>query len=1118
VKARNGVAVTLVAAFALLALMAPGKSQAAFGIQPGSFSATASGAAGAPDLQAGSHPYEYTVSFTFNPNPENNPSQQPQSVLVDLPPGLVGDPLAIPRCPTATLDGTGSLCPGDTQIGIARGFFSGGETLVQPIYNLAPVFGSPARLGFSIEGNNSYQEPELRSDDDYGLTVADFTIPVVELEQLTETIWGAPADPSHDAERQCINSIGRAFFGCASDVAPVPFLTLPTSCSAPLKTTVRASSIGEPDVYDTETYESQREGAPAALTGCHALPFEPTIASRPTTNAVESPTGLDFDLHQPQALSTPEGESGKSCTHGEWEGEPSEFSVQWLRNGVAIPGATTSDYTPTNADSGTVLQCEVTATNPAVAGAGHAASAPVTLPPEPAVSSPEAGFPYVSVEAELATCVNEGWGGNPTFTYRWFKDGALISGQDGETIPVPAGSAPFTLQCEVLGTNAGGTVVRFTEVVTSAPPLEPAPPASVGRPTIAPLPLQLPLAAAALKDAVASLPQGMTLNPSAANGLAGCFEAKIGRLSGPGVHFSKTPQTCPNAAKIGSVEVKTPLIDHTLDGSVYVAQPFQNPFGSLLAIYLAIEDEQTGTFVKLAGKVIPDPLTGQLTATFTENPQLPIEDIDLHFFSGERAVLTSPLTCGTKTTTSTLTPWSTPEGADAHPTDSFQVSGSCAASESAAPKAFSFTAGTASPLSGTYSPFVLRVARPDGSQHITGIDTTLPAGLLGKLAGVTYCPESDIAQAKSREVPEKGKLEQQSSSCPQSSQVGTVNVTAGSGSNPIPVSGHAYLAGPYKGAPLSLVVIVPAVAGPFDLGTVVDRVALNVGEYDARIHAVADPLPTIREGIPLDVRSIELKLDRPSFTLNPTSCEAAAIEGSVSTQAGQSQSLNNRFQVGECGRLAFKPSLALSLKGQTKRTGHPALKAVVTYPKGGAYANIAKAQVSLPHSEFLDQGNLNKVCKQAELSAGTCPKRAIYGKVKAWTPLLEKPLEGNVYLGVGFGYKLPALVAELDGQVRILLKGKVDTDKQKGIRSTFEAVPDAPIERFVLELKGGKEYGLLENSENVCRKTQKVGAVFRAQNGKVLQLSSKIANSCGKGKAKRKGHKNGPKKKAAGEQ
>ena len=611
------------------------------------------------------------------------------------------------------------------------------------------------------------------------------------------------------------------------------------------------------------------------------------------------------------------------------------------------------------------------------------------------------------------------------------------------------------------------------------------------------------LSTAALKDATVTLPEGMTVNAAAANGLSSCSEQEMGYApEGDKVRFATAPQSCPQAAKIGSLEVRTPLLESVQPGSIYLAKPYDNPFGSLLALYLAVEDEETGIFSKLAGKVTPDPVTGQLTATFTENPQLPIEDFDLHFFGGARGTLTTPVTCGEKVTNSTLTPWSSPEGADAHPSDSFQISADCQASEAAAPKTLSFEAGTESPLAGAFSPFVLRLARNDGTQHITGVDTTLPEGLLGKLAGVSYCPESAIAQAIAREKPEMGKLEQAAPSCPADSELGTVQVTAGSGAAPIPVGGHAYMAGPYKGARLSLVVIVPAVAGPFDLGTVVDRVALNVDEYTARIHAVADPLPTIREGIPLDVRSIELKLDRPSFTLNPTSCEAMAIEGSVSTQAGQTAPLSNRFQVGECGRLGFKPKIALSLKGQTKRSGHPALSATVTYPKGGAYANIARAQVSLPHSEFLDQSNIRTACTKPVLAAEACPASSVYGKVKAWTPLLAAPLEGNVYLVGGFGYTLPALVAELNGQIRVLLVGKVDTGKNRAIRNTFEVVPDAPVEKFVLQMKGGKTYGLLVNSENVCKKPQKAGVAFRAQNGKRLTLRPTIANSCKGGKAK----------------
>jgi hypothetical protein len=324
------------------------------------------------------------------------------------------------------------------------------------------------------------------------------------------------------------------------------------------------------------------------------------------------------------------------------------------------------------------------------------------------------------------------------------------------------------------------------------------------------------------------------------------------------------------------------------------------------------------------------------------------------------------------------------------------------------------------------------------------------------------------------------------------------------------VTGKAYLAGPYKGAPLSLEIITPAIAGPFDLGVVAVRTALQVDPLTAEITAESDPIPTILQGLPLDLRSISIDMDRQSFTLNPTSCEPKSITGQAISTLGSVAPISQYFQASDCGRLGFKPKLSLSLKGDTRRTGHPALRAVLTYPKTGAYANVRRAQVNLPHSEFIEQANLNKTCTKPVLLEGKCPKSTIYGKAKAWTPLLEKPLQGNVYLVGGFGFKLPALVAELDGQIRVLLAGKVDSGPNGGIRNTFEAVPDAPVEKFELNLKGGPRYSLLVNSENLCKKPQKAIARFTAQSGKVLQSKPTVANQCDKGK---KGKNSGGKKK-----
>jgi hypothetical protein len=881
---------------------------------------------------SGVHPFDVQLSATVSTvlgSSGKRPREPLRSLHLEIPAGMVANPLAVTeRCTLVELEEAvaetpRTACPPATVVGNVH--FSvvgqtGLEKITVPLIDMVPPPGVPAELAFVIQGTIVHILGGLASD--FHITagsdelLAKFPIPGVKVD-----LWGIPSDPRHNRQRggegiekRCEEEGGR----CAIATSPVPFLTMPTSCTEPLMLGASAAGWLGGETTGSTLFENL-EGSPIVPTGCNQLAFGPTIESVATTNQGESPSGLEFSLHQAQ---------------------------------------------------------------------------------------------------------EESLGGRAT---------------------------------------------------------------------------------AALKNATVTLPEGMSLNPSAANGLSACTEEQMGYAPEEGkIRFRTTPQTCPAAAKVGTISARTPLLENVLPGSVYVAKPFANPFGSLLAIYLAIEDEETGIIAKLAGKVTPDPTTGQLTATFTESPELPLSDIELHFFNGASGTLTTPLTCGGKTTTTTLTPWSTPEGADAHPTSTFQTTSGCYSSEAAAPKTVSFSAGTVSPLAGAYSPFVLRLARADGTQHITGVETTLPEGLLGKLKGISYCPEAGIAQAINREAPEKGKLEQQDPSCPASSEVGTVNVTAGSGIAPIPVSGHVYLAGPYKGAPFSFVVIVPAVAGPFDLGTVVDRAAVYVGEYDARARAVADPLPTIRDGIPLDARSIEIVLNRPNFTLNPTSCEAKSIEGTVTTQAGQTAALNNRFQVGECGHLGFKPSLNISLTGPTKRTGHPALKATVSYPKKGSYANIARAQVSLPHSEFLDQNNIGKACTKPVLAKRACPAKSIYGKVKAWTPLLEKPVEGPVYLVGGYGYKLPAMVAELNGQIRVLLVGKVDTGKNKGIRNTFETVPDAPVEKFVLELKGGKKYGLLINSENICQKKQVANASFTAQNGKTLNLSPVISNSCkkksGKGK------------------
>jgi hypothetical protein len=626
------------------------------------------------------------------------------------------------------------------------------------------------------------------------------------------------------------------------------------------------------------------------------------------------------------------------------------------------------------------------------------------------------------------------------------------------------------------------------------------------------------IAEADLRDATVTLPPGLSVNPSSANGLGACSEQDIGyegEREGRQT-FSPAAANCPVSAKIGSVEVDTPLVDHPLPGSIYLAKQSENPFGSLLALYLTVSDPQTGVVVKLPGKVSVDPLTGQITNTFEQNPQVPFEDLKVDLFEGARAPLRTPATCGESpttpsfTTTTSLTPWTAPaSGPPATPSDSFQIEhapagGACATSKSALPNSPSFEAGTENPLAGAYSPFILKLSRPDGSQELTGLNLTLPAGLSARLAGTPECSAAGVAQALSRTNPGEGAAELQSPSCPAASQLGTVTVGAGAGPTPFYAQGKAYLAGPYKGAPLSMLIITPAVAGPFDLGSVAVRAALYLNPETAQVTVRSDPIPTIEQGIPLDVRSIAVKIDKPDFTLNPTSCEAKAITGEAISTQGQAAALNNRFQVGGCQNLGFHPNLALKLKGPTKRAKNPALTATLTYPKG-SYANIKSAQVTLPHSEFLEQAHIKTVCTRPELASHTCPAASIYGSATAETPLLDKPLSGPVYLGVGFGHKLPDLVADLNGQIEVLLNGKVDTGKGNGLRNTFEVVPDAPVSKFTLSLFGGKK-GLIVNSEDLCGPQAKTKAIadFTAQNGKVFDTTPVVANGCGGGAKKGK--------------
>jgi hypothetical protein len=911
--------VSLALALAALSLAAP-TAQAGFGIK--SLETATRNRDGRVDLQAGSHPYEYELRFTMNQNGLEEPEGTIRDVMVELPPGLVGDPQATARCSGFQFEGSFPRCPGSSQIGEASIEVTGLPLVHEvPIYNLTPGFGVAASIGFSLINLNSFQEASIRTGTDYGVNITDRTIPTdVKIQGVRVRIWGAPAEASHDAERECFNFETEGFeHPCGTDERELPFLSLPTSCGAPLVTTLKVNSLdGEFDEMSTESLGEG--GIPEGIKGCEAPAFEPGITAHPQTAAAESPSGLHFNLHLPQ-----------------------------------------------NRD--------------------------------------------------------------------------------------PRG-----------------------------------------------------IATAHLRDVHLTLPRGLDVNPSAASGLGAGGAEQIGLKSAPGqtpIEFTPGPAQCPPAAKLGTVAVHTPLLDHPLPGTVYLARQGENPFGSLIALYVTVDDPSSGVVVKLAGEV--DPSSGQLVARFPDNPQLPFEDFEVDFEGGPRASLTTPPTCGTYTTTSDLTPWSAPQGRDAFPDDAFATTtgasgGPCPATEAQMPNSPSFEAGTQTPLAGAYSPFVMELRRENGSQRFGALNLTLPPGLAANFRGVPECSDAQIAQAAARSHPGEGAAERSSPSCPAASQLGTVTVGAGSG-DPFYVQGRAYLAGPYKGAPFSLAIITPAIAGPFDLGTVVVRAGLYVNETTGQATVKSDPIPIALAGIPLDVRSIAVRVDRSGYVLNPTSCETMAVRGEEVSAAGQIAPLRDRFQLGGCKGLDFSPKLRLSMTGATGRSGHPALTAVLTQPAG--QANIARTAVILPAGELIAQNHISNPCTRPQFVAGACPPGSVLGTARVFTPLLDQPLEGPIYFRANGGEReLPDVVVDLHGKVHIVLVGFVDAVHRKGsetsrIRNTFATIPDDPVSKAILSFKGGKK-GLLENSTDICQAPAIATVKMVAHNNKATSADQRIATSCPK--------------------
>lgn len=596
------------------------------------------------------------------------------------------------------------------------------------------------------------------------------------------------------------------------------------------------------------------------------------------------------------------------------------------------------------------------------------------------------------------------------------------------------------------------------------------------------------------KSIVVKLPTGLEISPSSANGLEACplltgteaaKEAREAQGEEVGVNLeSRQHANCPAASKIGTVQAVTPLLGETLHGAVYLAQQNANPFGSLLAVYIVIEGD--GVVVKLAGHIEADPQTGQLTTTVADVPDLPFEDAKIDLFSGPRAPVMTPQACGTYRSESVLDPWS---GTPSVISDStFSITSGCTAGFSPA-----FTAGSTALTAGAYTSVSATISRQDSEQDIGGVSVTLPPGLLGVLKDVKQCAQPQA----------------EAGTCGPESEIGSTTVAAGPGNTPLWLTGRVYLTGPYGGAPFGLSIVVPAIAGPFNLGQVVVRARISINPYTAQVTATTDALPQLvnSSGIPTDVRTVNVTIDRPGFTFNPTNCSPQSVDATVTAIGGQSASPMYPFEVSGCAALPFRPGFAVSTQAKTSKADGASLTVKVSSTHG--QANIAKVHVTLPKQLPSRLSTLQKACLASVFVANPagCPAGADVGTATAITPLLAQPLTGPAYL-VSYGSaKFPDLVIVLQGEgVTLDLDG--NTDIKNGVTtSTFNAIPDAPISAFTLNLPEGP-HSALAGYGNFCKTKLTMPTVLTGQNGARITQTTKITTTgCPKSREAKHGKK-----------
>jgi hypothetical protein len=974
----------------------------------------------AAETQAGSHPDgSTTMAFRRSPG-DHKVDGAVDDIVVDLPPGFVGNPNAVRKCTAEQFDAFHLECPPESQVGIARlniaavGF--GGANIglnhetAYPVYNLQPRKGKVAELGFGYASGEGTTPVRLvgkaRTSGDFGVTAFAAQIPAaLPVSAQSVTLWGVPWAAANDQWRSKLGHFGQGDGSCSkhpdtpggpkqyipptglipscrasydpswgdgpSGRAVRPFLTQETDCNPSPVTRLSMDSYqhqgslttdGEPNLDDANW---KRHDSPSpAVTGCADLPFAPDISFSPTNSSADGATGLHVELGIPQ------------------------------------------NNDPKNGSGGPL--------DPPAPGASQAA-----------------------IDGYVAEATS------------FWKS--------------PAGRA-----------------------------------------------------AAHLKDTVATLPAGMSVNPSAAAGLQGCGDSQIGvreqgnpPLFNNGDPFDGDPgdgAECPQGSIIGTARVETPVLDEVLTGQVVLGMPKSTDpaSGEMFRLFLVVRNEERGLIAKIYGSSTADPQTGQLTTRFLNNPELPFHKLTLDVKGGDRGLLAQPQRCASHGWGSTFVPWSAAHGGGGHSVgDEGAITTDANCAFGFAPKV---TAGTSPRTGRASSTFEFAFSRGDGEQWLRGLTTTLPTGLLASVKDVPLCTN---AQARS-------------GSCTAGSRIGSVDAGAGSGSPfYLERKGDVYLTEGYKGGAYGLMVRIPVEAGPFRgsmaLSPIIVRQALHVDRSTAQVTVISDPFPLIHHGILLRARHVIVSIDRPGFALNPSGCAPKATNSLLTSAEAATSSTSSGFQAAGCGALAFKPKLALRLTGKRQvRTGkHPAVRARVTQ-EGVSEAGIERVKVTLPKSLALDPENAQALC---EFDAGTkpdleshCPKGSVVGRARAVSPLLKRPLAGNVYFvknvridkATGNEIRtLPMVIVALRGEIAVNLRGESSTTEAGKLVNTFSRVPDAPITRFDLNLRGGRD-GILAVTRtrkakiNLCNTRQTAVADIDGHNGRRADQEVRMKTPCAK--------------------